>query len=203
MTTPATHQTAEALEATAAALRQQADDLVRQAKLLRAGEGIDAATPAAPSLAPATPTLGAMLAKQQADERANNAAAMKLRTQQEGEAEQARVTQLEKFFEGFKQDVITSIQQGRKLPAYLIGQQWGKPGSNLDVEKSLMLCSQTNLQALPQNSNWRVLNSKHKYAPLWQKLDAWAKSEGLLVHLRYEWDGGGMTSWHVLTVAPL
>jgi hypothetical protein len=148
-------------------------------------------------------TLGDVLRQRVLDEKANNAAALQRRTDEEGIAEQKRVQHIEAFFEDYKQKVIAAIQGGKKLPEVVIGHEWNKGTSHQEIYDAFNLLQQGSLaQVSASQPHNYVVPPKHKYF-LWKVLADWAHSEGLTVFLNYTWDGGGMSSWYILKVGLL
>lgn len=142
-------------------------------------------------------SLGARLAQTSRAEAENTRELAEARARQ-ASAEELRNFQLvERFFADAKDYFTQGILAGTPTAklTIMVGREYAGQSANTDVEQ--LICGY-NSSNTPQ-----VLDPKHKYHSLWREFEAWCIQNELKPAWTYEWDGGGMTSWYRLRIAPL
>ena len=100
------------------------------------------------------------------------------------------------FFEAAKQHIVSEIEGGKTKIQILLGRESTVSYDNQKVESLL------------RNGNYSdaleglIEKPKHPFHGTWTEFKTWASDEGLAVKFKYEWDGGGVHSWHQLVAEP-
>lgn len=138
-------------------------------------------------------TLGERLRAQEDARTLAAAAAASARTRADVEKAQRERQEVEGYFQTARRTIEQAVDAGRTVPRITLG----KDGDDsFDVAQIL------------KTFNWndparRIDRPAHPYYDVWKAFANWAVLEQLLVAWRYDHDGMGMHSWHVLTVEPL
>jgi len=139
--------------------------------------------------------LGALLARNQALEADKNTEAMAQKAARAGVEAARKFDLVQSFLATAKTHITTQIQAGEPTVEIFIGSN----GSRSEhVEVGELLANKVHDAAAGEG----LKRSSHPYYCLWRDFSAWASSEGLLVSFDYDYDGGGLYSWHLLRAKP-
>lgn len=107
----------------------------------------------------------------------------------------AKFERVENFFKSARAEFTKRILAGATNPVITVG---GPRAPELNDVERLLLIGQFGCELE------KVLESNtHPYFSLWRDFQDWGKEQQLRVHFRYEHDGVGIHSWHVLVADPL
>ncbi len=141
-------------------------------------------------------SLGARLSRHLSEEKQNTRAAAEREALAQSEAALQAFQRVAHFFNTAKEfftDGITAGTPSRKL-FIMVGTPYREKGDNADIYQLLKLYDSANPP--------RITQPKHLYHSLWADFQAWAANNGLVPEWKYQYDGGGMSSWYELRVAP-
>ena len=139
----------------------------------------------------AVQSLGARLKEQREHEAAAALAEEEQKARAAQVKAQAELDIVIRFFETAKSSITQAILGGEKMPRIVLGGR-----SNSEVYSLLRGYSWN-------EAKQHIDSPQHAYHAVWAEFKQWAQENDLDVAWCYEWDGGGVESWHTLTINPL
>lgn len=139
----------------------------------------------------ATQSLGERLKARIQHEEEDKLQKLERRAREKSEKEQKELAIVKEFFATAQRDITAAIEADERIPRIVVGDR-----QNMAVYSALYCYAW-------HNPECRITKTRHLYYPLWERFEKWATENGLKVDFRREHDGGGLESWHVLTVEPL
>lgn len=141
-------------------------------------------------------TLGAILAKTLTEKHCASVELLRKKTEAESAEGVRKLDLVTAFYETAKTEFEAQIRAGKSKIQIMVGSEYQGKSSHAEVEQLLLAGQYGRQMGLTQI----VSNPKHAYYPLWKAFSGWASKQGLDASFEYDYDGGGMSSWHHLTV---
>jgi len=135
-------------------------------------------------------SLGVRLKAQQEKAARDKAEQDERQSQEALAAAQVKRAKVLRFFEDAKNMISDAILAGHPIPRIVLGRR-----GSMEVYDIL--------EAFRWSGAALIENATHPYHQEWAAFKDWAQSNELNLSWRYEWDGGGVESWHTLQVTPL
>ena len=131
-------------------------------------------------------SLGDMLRQRIESDKTDKRLKMERDAREKGEKAEEALRVVTEFFEAAKVTFANAIVEDRKIKPIQVGRR-----ENVNVASILYTYAST-----------QVDRAGHQYYPVWADFAKWADDNGLVAEWRYENDGVGMESWHMLSVNP-
>ena len=142
-------------------------------------------------------TLGERLKAREAREEADKMAKLDRESRQRGEKAMADLRAVQQYFDSAREDITEDISND--LPVREI--TLGKRGDDSAGVASILQTYSWNYNIHQPGRS--IEYPQHAYYAVWEGFQQWANAEGLEVKFTYDYDGGGIESWHVLKVKVL
>lgn len=132
-------------------------------------------------------SLGELLRLRIESDKENTRLKLERDAREAGEEAQENLRLVTEFFEKAKAVFSAAILDFRQPKAIQVG-----AGQNMNIASVLYTYQQST----------QVNKAGHKYYPIWLEFANWAAENDLVPEWEYQWDTGGIESWHLLRVSP-